>query len=150
MKNRIIQLMSEKGLSRIEFAEKIGVQRSNISHILEGRNRPSLDFIEKLARAYPALNMNWLLKGEGSMFKKMEQMSLFSTETEANSAPEQLALYSAEDTSTVQKEVKVNPESSVSSQSSDLGQEKSLQTDSEIEKIIIFYGDKTFESYKAR
>ena len=48
------------------FAEKIGVQRSSISHVLSGRNKPSLDFVMKVLKAYPNVNMYWLLNGKGN------------------------------------------------------------------------------------
>ena len=54
------------------FAEKIGVQRSSISHILSGRNKPSIDFFQKLLNVYPDLNANWLITGIGYMRTKNE------------------------------------------------------------------------------
>jgi len=48
------------------FAEKVGVQRSSISHVLSGRNKPSLDFVMKVLKAFPEVNMYWLLNGKGS------------------------------------------------------------------------------------
>lgn len=47
------------------FAEKIGVQRSSISHILSGRNKPSLDFVMKVLHSYPEVELYWLLNGKG-------------------------------------------------------------------------------------
>src|SRR5690606_15634735 len=52
--------------SAAAFADKIGVQRSSISHILSGRNKPSLDFILKILAAYPDVELYWLLNGKGS------------------------------------------------------------------------------------
>ena len=51
------------------FADKIGVQRSSISHILSGRNNPSVNFIDKMIRSFPDLNANWLVVGDGFMRK---------------------------------------------------------------------------------
>ena len=48
------------------FAEKIGVQRSSISHILSGRNKPSLDFVMKILNTYPEVNLYWLMDGKGN------------------------------------------------------------------------------------
>ena len=50
------------------FAEKIGVQRSSISHVLSGRNKPSLDFVMKVLKAYPEVNIYWLINGKGELF----------------------------------------------------------------------------------
>lgn len=64
--SRIQAVIAHYGLSVSAFADEIGVQRSSISHLLSGRNRPSLDFVMKLVNAYPEVNLYWLLKGEGS------------------------------------------------------------------------------------
>lgn len=47
------------------FSEKIGVQRSSISHILSGRNKPSLDFVMKILSSFPEVELYWLLNGKG-------------------------------------------------------------------------------------
>lgn len=73
--------MSVKNLSSAQLAEIIGVQRSGISHILSGRNKPSLDFVLKVVEAYPDLNESWLLKGEGEMLKGAKPQELFMAET---------------------------------------------------------------------
>lgn len=64
--SRIQTVIDHYGLSVSAFADEIGVQRSSISHLLNGRNKPSLDFVLKLVTAYPEVNLYWLLKGEGS------------------------------------------------------------------------------------
>ena len=78
MIERVKLLMSVKNLSSAQLAEMIGVQRSGISHILSGRNKPSLDFIVKVLETYPDLNESWLLKGEGEMLKSSPN-NLFET-----------------------------------------------------------------------
>lgn len=63
---RIQEVIDHYGLTISAFADEIGVQRSSISHLLSGRNKPSLDFVLKLVAAFPDVNFYWLLKGEGS------------------------------------------------------------------------------------
>ena len=63
---RIMQILEEQQLSSSAFADTIGVQRSSISHVLSGRNKPSLEFILKTARAFPAYSTDWLLFGKSS------------------------------------------------------------------------------------
>ena len=58
--------------SASSFAEKIGVQRSSISHILSGRNKPSLDFILKILSAYPEVDLYWLFNGKGEFPSKIK------------------------------------------------------------------------------
>ena len=63
---RITQILEEQQLSSSAFADTIGVQRSSISHVLSGRNKPSLEFIIKTVRAFPAYSTDWLLFGKTS------------------------------------------------------------------------------------
>jgi len=72
---RLQKIMDFYGESASSFAEKIGVQRSSISHILSGRNKPSLDFILKILSAYPEVDLYWLFnsKGEFPSIVKIEE-----------------------------------------------------------------------------
>jgi transcriptional regulator with XRE-family HTH domain len=67
MKERIQKFIDYKGISPGDLAEVLGVQRSNISHILNGRNKPGAVFIEKFLLAFPNVNARWLFTGEGPM-----------------------------------------------------------------------------------
>ena len=67
MKDRIQQIMQKEGLTNAEFAEKIGVSTSSLSHIFSGRNNPSLDVVMRIHKACPYVNLDWLLYGEGQM-----------------------------------------------------------------------------------
>ncbi len=67
--------MEHYGVSPSLFADKIGVQRSSVSHILNGRNRPSLDFIMKVIQTFPEVNIYWLLNGKGSLLLTDETSS---------------------------------------------------------------------------
>lgn len=71
---RLEKIINHYGLSASSFAEKIGVQRSSISHILSGRNKPSLDFVLKVLSSFPEINLYWLLNGKGSFMKEEEPM----------------------------------------------------------------------------
>ena len=72
MDTRLKNWMENKSLKSSVFADKIGVNRATISHILSGRNKPSIDFLEKLLHVYPELNTNWLITGIGYMKTKKE------------------------------------------------------------------------------
>ena len=62
--NRIQKLLIEKGISASEFSKKINVQRSSISHIINGRNKPSLEIVTKICKVYPDVKLDWLIFGE--------------------------------------------------------------------------------------
>ncbi len=73
MKERLIQLLDLEQLSPSKFADIIGVQRSSISHVISGRNKPSFDFLQKTLKAFPGLNASWLMLGEGTMYEQMRR-----------------------------------------------------------------------------
>jgi len=67
---RLERILRYYGLSASAFADSIGVQRSSISHLLTGRNKPSLEFVLKVIRTYPEVNLYWLLNGKGTFPQK--------------------------------------------------------------------------------
>lgn len=72
--NRLKKIMEYNHLTASLFADKIGVQRSSISHILSGRNKPSLDFILKVTNIFSDVDIYWLLNGKGSFPKKSDDV----------------------------------------------------------------------------
>jgi len=114
---KVIDFYSESASS---FAEKIGVQRSSISHILSGRNKPSLDFILKILASYPEVELYWLLNGKGSFP---------NNDTNENIQNKGM--------------VKQPVLESVASKAL-----KKQQQEKTIDKIIIFYSDGSFKSYQ--
>lgn len=67
MKDRIAHIIRAKNLTAAEFAVQLGIQPSNISHLLSGRNNPSLDFVKKLKETFPEYNLDWIIFGRGPM-----------------------------------------------------------------------------------
>ncbi len=88
IQGRIVELMSHFKLTAGALAEAIGVQPSSVSHVLSGRNRPSLDFVLRILEQYPEVSSDWLLHGSGKMLKQAQsenplQGSLFGSEEES-------------------------------------------------------------------
>jgi transcriptional regulator with XRE-family HTH domain len=77
MKERILEFLRSENKSSAQLAEEIGVQPSGISHIISGRNKPSLDFILKMLEKYKYISTDWLLFGKGEMYKENRNQSLF-------------------------------------------------------------------------
>ena len=65
--NRLLEILDSKNLSASQFAEKIGVQRSSVSHVLSKRNKPSLDFIIKISKNFDDISLDWLINGDNSL-----------------------------------------------------------------------------------
>lgn len=143
MKERIIQFLSENNLTSTRFADVIGVQRSSISHILSGRNKPSFDFIEKMLVAYPDLNAQWLITGKENMFTN--QHSLFTKDEDQtinNLTQRESNIQNLNDQSTDIADSEKEIETMLKTKLED----KHVQTS--IERVMIFYSNGSFKEYK--
>lgn len=72
MNNRLQQFLELENLTPARLADILGVQRSGLSHILSGRNKPGYDFIYKLLVKFPELSADWFLTGKGKPYKQRE------------------------------------------------------------------------------
>lgn len=127
---RIIEIIKDSGLTNKAFAEKIGVQSSSISQLSAGRNKPGLDFIQKVLTVYKNIDAKWLLTGI-----KSENQSFSGSQIE----PIQQDLFIS-DVEETKQDIPVQP--TVSQHVVSAAPRK------QIEKIVTFYTDKTFsESY---
>ena len=140
MKERIQEYMDYKNINAGELASLLEVQRSNISHILNGRNKPSAAFIEKMLAVFQDLNARWLLTGQGSMLTSSVYTSVLKSESE-DEPVKQDAVISKNATDTPP---------SINTQS-DLKENTKLSVwDETIDKIVLFYKDGTFTSFNNR
>lgn len=149
---RLEVVLDYYSISASAFADKIGVQRSSLSHLLSGRNKPSLDFILKIIDAYPEVDLHWLISGKGDFpDKKPQQKEVAQTSTPAPASTtagdvkhaETLDLFSAND------EIKndaINLHKTVPAEEQ-VKQSTNADKTNEIDKIVIFYKDGTFKSY---
>jgi transcriptional regulator with XRE-family HTH domain len=162
MVNRIMEILKHKNLTASKFADEIGVQRSSISHILSERNKPSLELIQKILNTYTEISSEWLLTGKNSMFN--DEPDLFSQN-------QQKEFHDKENIKEENENSKVTNVNNVNAQKnnqSDLindtfvnntkpfSQNKDLNNEplktkvlitKTIERIIVFYSDKTFKEY---
>lgn len=72
MKERIVKIIQKEELTAAQFADKIGISPSSLSHILSGRNNPSLEVVMKIHKACNYIHLPWLLYGEGEMEVQLE------------------------------------------------------------------------------
>lgn len=120
---RLEQIITHYGLTASSFAEAVQVNRSSISHLLSGRNKPSLDFVLKVIQTFPEVELYWFLNGKGS----------FPVSNDSPT-PELKAKETQKDTPEPAKE-------QIESTSNYI---------EEIERIVIFYKDGTFSTYKGK
>lgn len=144
MNSRIKQFMEHKGISSSELADTIGVQRSNVTHVLHGRNKPSFQFISKLLETYPEINAKWLIMGSGNM---LENQNSDQVQPQPQSQPQ--LFDKAEPVDHLKKDDKEMDDISVPQQllSSFNAPVSSPEPTKEIEKIVVFYSDQTFKEY---
>ncbi len=133
IKDRIFKLLNEEKLSSSKFADILDVQRSSISHIISGRNKPSLDFIQKVLRNFPSVNPDWLILGKGEMYIQEQQKEIFFDSPLDNKEPKIVA-------STPQM-----VKNEVISSNSTENINNTLPKVKNIEKILVFFDDGTFE-----
>ena len=138
---RLEIILEYYALNASSFADKIGVQRSSMSHLLSGRNKPSLDFVMKITEVFPEVDLYWILNGTGSFPKNNEEI-LETTKTPAPiSSNENLTpgdLFSEINYEAGKTEIKIASET----KNQDL-----ISEEGEIEKIVIFYKNGTFKAY---
>ncbi|MDX8339571.1 helix-turn-helix transcriptional regulator [Draconibacterium sp. IB214405] len=138
MKDRIKNFIEAKGISAGELAAVLDVQRSNISHILNGRNKPGASFIERLLVEFPDLNARWLLTGQGDMFNGEAPVTI-SPQQKLPIVEEAVSKHPVIENTTKEKDVVNDPIKSST---------EVLST--EVDKMIIIYRDGTFDIYKQR
>jgi transcriptional regulator with XRE-family HTH domain len=140
MKDRIIEFLRTENKSSAQFADEIGVQPSGISHILSGRNKPSLDFILKMLTKYPWLSAEWLLFGKGSMTREEHFPGHLASERE---------ILKPEEDNVIQKSMDfVDSKSDITEQMPAHQKENSQKQGSS--KVIILHSNGTFEEYSPK
>ena len=145
---RLEIILDYYSLNASAFADKIGVQRSSLSHLLSGRNKPSLDFILKILDVFPDVDLYWILNGKGNFPKNSDEKKTEIIAEKTISAPtpipqNQIAgnLFSSSEIpvvkNTFENSKPITNENITISTSSN-----------EIDKIVIFYKNGTFKDYK--
>ncbi|MEN2488875.1 helix-turn-helix transcriptional regulator [Flavobacterium sp. B11] len=140
---RLESVLEYYGLNASAFADKIGVQRSSMSHLLSGRNKPSLDFVMKILEVFPDVDLYWILVGKGTFPKSNNEET---TEIEKTSSPIVSNQNMGNDLFSA---IEINPEEEKieTKKSHVLKNEKFSLEDKEIEKIVLFYKNGTFKAY---
>ena len=148
MHDRLKQFLTMENLSPARFAEVMGIQRSGISHLLAGRNKPSFEFLQRMMTAYPDINYEWLILGKGRPYKsdrpvpeKVENSTLF-TEPDASDTevfdeiiPEDQEVESKNDDSQAAENRKF----------AEASQGTPYLLPKKIARIIVFFNDGTYE-----
>jgi transcriptional regulator with XRE-family HTH domain len=127
--DKIKFILKDKNLTPSHFADEIGVQRSSISHILSGRNRPSFDIIQKIIRRFPDLGYDWILEEEEPV-TVVNQNAQFTLPNSAKKPVLQPEIPQPKPAITPTEQLPIVNTSAKT-----------------IERILIFYSDGTFKEY---
>ncbi len=164
--------MKHEGINSTRLAEILGIQASGISHIMSGRNKPSYDFLLKLLQRFPQINPDWLILDKGPMYRDEIKKGAWQSAPSIASDPSQTMPYAA--TSAVQQKPNAglfsesaavsNPVAAPlatafgrddediipSNNASNPVQQpaRGFMPSSSIERIVVFYKDKTFSEYQ--
>lgn len=151
--DKIKQILLNKGYSPSHFADEIGVQRSSISHILSGRNRPSFDIIQKIIKRFPDLGFDWILEDEApasSFHRTTPPNSLRRTENYPNQSDlsdlsdRPFAIAHRPNRSEINA---VGQRQESTHAPSESASEIMVETKKRVERILIFFTDGTFQEY---
>ena len=134
MKDRIAHIIRAKNLTAAEFAMKLGIQPSNISHLLAGRNNPSLDFVKKLKETFPEYCLEWIIFGKGPI--TVSEPFVGSVQTISDTKPV------LQDESVEKNKAQEFVDLPLDRKQSD---EAVFISDAVLKKIVLVYSDNTFE-----
>lgn len=136
-------------LNASSFADKIGVQRSSMSHLLSGRNKPSLDFILKIIDVFPDVDLYWILNGSGS-FPKINKENILNKNTisedlkSTTTPPSSLEISPLDLFSEIKNPMATN---SIETQKTENTTLHKMSNSDNLEKIVFFYKNGTFKVY---
>ncbi|MWB96273.1 helix-turn-helix domain-containing protein [Flavobacterium sp. GA093] len=141
---RLEIILDYYALNASSFADKIGVQRSSMSHLLSGRNKPSLDFVLKILDVFPDVDLYWILNGKGS-FPKSTDETVISKNSTISETRNKIAPVPSFETDT--SDLFSTITNQVDKNNTQLKSSNIPLEENEIEKIVFFYKNGTFKVY---
>ena len=140
--------MDYNALNASAFADKIGVQRSSISHLLSGRNKPSLDFIMKILEVFPDINLYWILEGKQEFLKSDQKNKIEIVQKPLDLPPTKVINEEGQKIEeNLFSETNVFVQKANENLTAEAQTKKIFGENSEIYKIVIFYNDGTFDDF---
>ena len=145
MKDRNKKIMENEDLTASRFADRLEINRAVVSHILTGRNNPSLDVVTKILLEMDYINSDWLLRGEGSMYKDgfvpkdENERTLFDREPVNEGKDTDVTKYAKENDS--------KPSFEVDKRADKQDVPPIPINDRKVTQIIVYYNDNTFETF---
>jgi len=149
MVDRIKRIIEDKGLHASSFADKIQVSRGAISHIMNGRNSPNNDTIQKIIKCFPDISSAWLISGEGPMYNR-EKNFISQISSSPLKQPTLFDVQNAVETPAIKPPMaEVETQKTESKSNAPVVQDFNLSSNAakKIDKLIIFFNDNTFMTF---
>jgi len=159
VKEKIEKIMEREQMNSLQFAAEIGIQGSTLSHILNERNKPSLDVLKKILNRFRTISSDWLILDVGSMYRTEKQSqapTLFDSfdESDSKSIALESKIIEKIDTSFAaiqQKTVPVIETGNFSITESPQNFSPAIEpTSKSVRKIIVYYSDNTFQEFESK
>ena len=152
MREKLQILMNAENLTGSRLAEYLGIQPSSISHIMSGRNKPSLDFVQKILQRYPRINPDWLLLDSEQMYRAQssEPSPASSSETLFDEPTFAQEPSSQSDAPTADSTSFTSPAPNAPHSAMDVAGCFATPDGRSVKRVIVMFDDRTFESYEPR
>ncbi len=156
LKDRIEKIMQNEAMNAVQFASEIGIQGSTLSHILNGRNKPSLEVMMKILKRFDYINSDWLIFGEGPMNRTERQSktpTLFDSQDLSNTNTVNYTQKTEQKIESLQSHFQQKPEQkeiiseSVNSKIPEENKIAPVVVEKIIKRIIVYFNDNTFQEF---
>ena len=144
---RLQKILTYYGLSAAAFAEKMGIGRSTISHIISGRNKPSLEFVLHILETFEDVTFDWLIYGKGTFPKTNTPTPILESTKNSNPKTGQQNIFLDKDENTEKINSLQNTPTNLNIENAPISSTSPSQR-SPIDRIVIFYTNGSFSEYK--
>jgi len=143
MKDRIQRIIDDKNLTSSRFADEVGINRPTVSHILNGRNNPGLEVLQRILSRYKDVNAAWLISGVGPMYNSLQSESTIPFLFDENGS----AMIDSQGSTEYSKEIGSKLAVSDIKMSDNQYNTPKISPAVKVKKIAIFYSDNTYEEF---
>jgi transcriptional regulator with XRE-family HTH domain len=140
IKDRIALIIEYKELNSSKFADLVDIQRSRMSHIMSGRNNPSIDVVVRIVEKFPEISTDWLINGKGNMLIESEKVKDFPS---LDSSVDECI----EEEIPIDTKINTNPGSANSFEKAGFPF-RQPSNGKPVDRIIVFYTDDSFKEYR--
>lgn len=142
MKERIEHIIKAESLSNLQFAQLLDISPASVTHLLSGRNNPSLDLIVRIARKLPHYNLRWLILGEGPIYNNGNDTN---TGLRQANTPE---LFPSEQTITTEEATRLStPNNQITTESNNHSPSANRENSPAQQTLIVCLPDGTYREY---